>query len=243
MTEPKPLLSRFDTIALALAVAVACALAWFTLRSSEAQPQGVPPPSPQVLAMLPAPGDGLQTVVLAGGCFWGVQAVFQHTKGVVSAVSGYAGGEAATATYGQVSGGDTGHAEAVQITFDAKQVSLAQLLHIFFSVAHDPTELNRQGPDAGAEYRSAAFFSHAAQQQGVNAYIAQLNTAKAFPAPIVTEVAPLKGFYPAEPHHQNYASRHPDSPYIAQFDAPKIAALQRVFPAVFRDAPVLVALP
>jgi peptide-methionine (S)-S-oxide reductase len=244
MSQPRlPLMSRTEWIALACAALVAVALAWLTLESSEARLQGVPPPSDQVMAALPAPGEGLQTVVLAGGCFWGVQAVFQHTRGVLNAVSGYAGGEAATATYSQVSGGATGHAEAVQITFDPKQVSLAQLLHIFFAIAHDPTELNRQGPDNGTQYRSVVFFGDTAQQQGVQAYIAQLNTAKAFPAPIVTEVAPLTGFYPAEPSHQNYATRHPDSPYIVQFDAPKIAALQRVFPALFRGALVLVALP
>ena len=246
MTAPKPLLSRFDAIALALAVAMACALAWFSLRSSEDRSQGVPAPSSQVLALLPAPTSGLQTVVLAGGCFWGVQAVFQHTQGVVSAVSGYAGADAASATYAQVSTGGTRHAEAVQITFDPKLIDLAQLLHIFFAVAHDPTEINRQGPDIGPHYRSAVFYGDSAQKQATKAYIDQINASKAFTQPIATELAALTAthsFYPAEPEHQNYATRHPDSPYIAQFDAPKIAALQRVFAAVFRSTPVLVALP
>ncbi|MDE2628467.1 MAG: peptide-methionine (S)-S-oxide reductase MsrA [Burkholderiales bacterium] len=183
-----------------------------------------------------------QTVVFAGGCFWGVQGVFQHTKGVLQAVSGYAGGNKNTASYEIVSSGLTGHAESVQVTYDPKVISYPQLLQIYFSVVHDPTELNRQGPDHGTQYRSEVFYTDAYQKQATERYIAQLDAAKVFPAKIVTQVAPLAGFYPAEGYHQNYATLHPDSGYIATFDLPKIANLKRLYPAWYRADPVLVAL-
>ena len=182
-----------------------------------------------------------ETAVFAGGCFWGVQGVFQHTKGVLNAVSGYAGGSAATARYELVGSGLTGHAEAVQVRFDPKQVSYAQLLQIFFSVVHDPTQLNRQGPDRGTQYRSALFTTDASQKQAAERYIAQLDAAKVYPAKIVTQVAPLAAFYPAEDYHQDYATLHPESGYIATFDLPKIAALKTMFAAQYRAEPVLVA--
>ncbi len=177
---------------------------------------------------------GERTAVLAGGCFWGVDAVFKHVRGVSRVVSGYAGGSAATAQYETVSTGTTGHAESVQITYDPSQVSYAQLLRVFFSVAHDPTELNRQGPDTGPQYRSAIFYADAEQQRTALAYIAQLNQAKAFRAPIVTQVVPLRGFYPAEEYHQNFLARHPDHPYIVYNDLPKLRALQEQFASLYK---------
>ena len=182
-----------------------------------------------------------ETAVFAGGCFWGVQGVFQHTKGVLNAVSGYAGGSKTTAVYELVGSGMTGHAEAVQVTFDPKQVSYAQLLQIYFSVAHDPTQLNRQGPDRGTQYRSAVFYTDVTQKQTTERYIAQLDTAKVYPAKIVTQVAPLAAFYPAEAYHQDYATLHPESGYIATFDLPKIANLKSMYASLYRDQPVLVA--
>jgi len=177
---------------------------------------------------------GEQTAVLAGGCFWGVDAVFKHVRGVSTVVSGYAGGSATTAQYELVSSGTTGHAEAVQVTYDPAQVSYGQLLRVFFSVAHDPTELNRQGPDTGSQYRSAIFYATTEQRHTALAYIEQLNTAKVFPAPIVTQVVPLQGFYPAEEHHQNFLARHPNYPYIVFNDLPKLRALQKQFPAAYK---------
>ncbi len=182
-----------------------------------------------------------EVAVFAGGCFWGVQGVFQHTKGVLQAVSGYAGGAKATAVYELVGSGMTGHAEAVQVTFDPRQVSYAQLLQIYFAVAHDPTQLNRQGPDRGSQYRSAVFTTDAAQKAATERYIAQLDTAKVFPAKIVTQVAPLAAFYAAEAYHQDYATLHPESGYIATFDLPKIANLKAMFPQSYRADPVLVS--
>ena len=187
-----------------------------------------------------APAEGLQTAVIAGGCFWGIQAVYQHTKGVTKAVSGYAGGEKKDADYQRVSSSRTGHAEAVQITFDPKQVSYAQLLQIFFSVVHDPTQLNRQGPDSGTQYRSAIFTTSASQKLVSEKYIGQLDAAKVFPAKIVTQVGPLTAFYAAESYHQDYATLHPESGYIARFDLPKIANLKSMFPQWYRDQPALV---
>jgi peptide-methionine (S)-S-oxide reductase len=178
---------------------------------------------------------GEQTIVLAGGCFWGVQAVFQHVKGVVSATSGYAGGTVSSPTYEQVSSSTTGHAESVKIVFDSSQVSLGQLLKVFFAVAHDPTELNRQGPDVGSQYRSAVFYTTEAQRNVVQAYIAQLTKAKAFRDPIVTQVAPLKAFYDAEGYHQNYYNLHPNQPYIVINDRPKVEALKTQFAQLWRD--------
>ena len=177
---------------------------------------------------------GEQTAVFAGGCFWGVDAVFKHVKGVSSVLSGYAGGNAGTAQYDTVSSGSTGHAESVKVTFDPAQVSYAQLLRIFFSVAHDPTELNRQGPDTGTQYRSAIFYANDEQKQVAQDYIAQLDQAKVFSSRIVTEVTPLKGFYPAEQYHQNFLARNSTYPYIVFNDLPKLRALQKQFPAQYK---------
>jgi len=182
-----------------------------------------------------AAAKGEQTIVLAGGCFWGVQAVFQHVKGVVSATSGYAGGTVSSPSYEHVSSGSTGHAESVKIVFDSSKVSLGQLLKVFFSVAHDPTELNRQGPDVGTQYRSAVFYTSEAQREVVQAYIAQLAKAKVFHDPIVTQVAPLKAFYQAEAYHQNYYNLHPNQPYIVINDRPKVEALKVQFAQLWRD--------
>lgn len=182
-----------------------------------------------------ATAKGEQTIVLAGGCFWGVEAVFRHVKGVVSATSGYAGGTVSSPTYYQVSSGNTGHAEVVRVVFDSSQVSLGQLLKVFFSVAHDPTELNRQGPDVGTQYRSAVFYTTEAQRKVVDAYIAQLTKSKAFKDPIVTQVAPLKAFYEAEAEHQNYYNLHPNQPYIVINDRPKVEALRTQFAQLWRD--------
>jgi peptide-methionine (S)-S-oxide reductase len=181
-----------------------------------------------------ATAKGEQTIVLSGGCFWGVQAVFQHVKGVVSATSGYAGGSGTTALYEVVSSGMTGHAESVRVVYDSSKVSLGQLLKVFFSVAHDPTELNRQGPDTGPQYRSAIWYTSDAQRQIAQAYIAQLTKAKAFPKPIVTEVAPLKGFFEAEAYHQDYFNKHPNEPYIVFNDKPKVEALHAQFADLWR---------
>ena len=176
---------------------------------------------------------GQVTLVVAGGCFWGVQAVFQHVKGVTSATSGYSGGTVKNPDYEEVSSGSTGHAESVQIIYDPSQITLGQLLKVFFSVAHDPTELNRQGPDSGTQYRSAIFFSTPDQQRIAQAYIQQLDQAKVFSHPIVTQVAPFMFFYRAEDYHQNYATNHPDNPYIATFDLPKVKHLQQQFPNLY----------
>jgi len=186
-----------------------------------------------------SPGP-LQTAVLAGGCFWGVQAVFEHVKGVTRVVSGYAGGDRATADYETVSSGRTGHAESVQITFDPAQVSFGQLLTIAFSVVEDPTQLNRQGPDSGTQYRSEVFYADERQKEIATAYIAQLNAAHVFSRPIVTRVDPLKGFYPAEGYHQDYLVNHPSSFYIMINDQPKVENFRRLFPAEYQDKPVLV---
>ena len=200
----------------------------------------IPPPSAEVLRGVATSSQPTARAVFAGGCFWGIQAVFQHTRGVLSAVSGYAGGEQKDADYEKVSSGSTGHAESVEVVFDPKQLSYAQLLQIYFSIAHDPTQLDRQYPDVGPQYRSAVFYRDAGEQQLAQRYIAQLDAAKVFPSKIVTKVVPLKGFYPAEKYHQNYATLHPESGYIAQFDLPKIDNLKLLMPAVYREQPVLV---
>ena len=181
-----------------------------------------------------------QTVVLAGGCFWGVQAVFQHTKGVTSAVSGYAGGDKSTAHYETVGTGRTGHAESVSVTFDPHQISLGKILQIYFSVAHNPTGLNRQGPDVGTQYRSAIFYADDEQKKVAAAYVAQLDKAKVFPGPIVTQLEPLRGFYAAEDYHQDFAVLHPSYPYIVFNDLPKVDHLKRMFTADYRETPVTV---
>lgn len=181
------------------------------------------------------PTPGKETAVLAGGCFWGVEGVFEHVKGVTEVVSGYAGGDADTATYALVSSGTTGHAEAVRVTYDPSQVTYGQLLKVFFAVAHDPTELNRQGPDSGTQYRSALFTTNDEQQRIAAAYIAQLGAAGAYARPIVTQVTPLQGFYPAESYHQGYLASHPNQPYIVINDLPKIGALKRALPGLYHD--------
>ena len=184
---------------------------------------------------------GKETAVFAGGCFWGVQAVFQHTKGVLNAVSGYAGGARETASYASIGSGRTGHAESVQITYDPKQISYGKLLQIYFSVAHDPTQLNRQGPDSGTQYRSAVFYQDANQKLVAERYIAQLDAARVFPGKIVTQVNAPASFYPAEAYHQDYATLNPRQPYIARFDLPKIANLKTLMPELYQDKPVLVS--
>jgi peptide-methionine (S)-S-oxide reductase len=181
-----------------------------------------------------------ETAVFAGGCFWGVQGVFQHVKGVKNAVSGYAGGAANTAQYERVSNGNTGHAESVEVTFDPSQVSYGTLLQIYFSVAHNPTELNRQGPDTGTQYRSAIFTKSAEQQRVAQAYIAQLDAAHAFDKPIVTKLESYNGFYPAEEEHQDFLTEHPTYPYIVINDLPKVAQLKQLYPNRYQEQPVLV---
>jgi len=189
-------------------------------------------PNPAVDAPLAA-AKSEQTAVVSGGCFWGIQAVFQHVKGVVNATSGYAGGSAKTAAYEIVSTGETGHAESVKITYDPSQITYGQLLRVFFSVAHDPTQLNRQGPDEGTQYRSSIFYGNDEQKRIAEAYIAQLEKASVFPGTIVTKVVPLEGFYPAEGYHQNYAANHPHDPYIVYNDAPKVAHLREQLPDLY----------
>ena len=188
----------------------------------------------------PKAAGPMQTIVLAGGCFWGVQAVYQHVQGVRNSVSGYSGGTKASADYDLVSLGQTGHAESVQVTFDPKEVSLGELLQIYFSVVHDPTQLNRQDPDVGTQYRSNIFYSDESQKKIAEAYIAQLNKAKVFPKSIVTRVDPLKGFYAAEGYHQDFLFLNPTQPYIAHYDIPKLENLKKVFPVLYRGQPVLV---
>ena len=200
-------------------------------------PVQIPPPATQAKAQ----GD-TEVAVLAGGCFWGIQAVYQHVKGVKNAVSGYAGGNAMSARYQIVSSGTTGHAEAVQVTFNPRVVSYGQILQVYFSVAHNPTELNRQGPDTGTQYRSEIFPESEAQAKVARDYIAQLDAAHVFPAPIVTKADTMKAaFYPAEDYHQDYATKHPMQPYIMFNDAPKVANLKAMFPALWRDDPMTVA--
>lgn len=200
----------------------------------------IPPPAADQPVTPATDAAPQEKAVIAGGCFWGVQAVFQHVKGVSNAVSGYAGGQAGTANYNAVSGGRTGHAEAVEITYDPRQVSYGQLLQIYFSVAHDPTQLNRQGPDHGTQYRSAVFPANDAQRKVAEAYIAQLNKAGVYPKALATTVEPLQAFYPAEAYHQDYLVRNPNSLYIVVNDVPKVENLARTFPDWWRDKPVLV---
>jgi peptide-methionine (S)-S-oxide reductase len=182
-----------------------------------------------------APAKGQEVAVLAGGCFWGVDAVFKHVKGVSSVVSGYSGGGAATAHYQVVSTGTTGHAESVKITYDPSQISYSELLRVFFSVAHDPTQLNRQGPDVGSQYRSAIFYANDAQKETAQAYIAQLTKSGVFSGPIVTQVVPFERFYAAEDYHQNYLANHPYQPYIVFNDMPKLKRLQQQFPTLYKQ--------
>ncbi len=214
--------------------------AWALFGASAAAEKAVKLPAPAL--DLPAGTESTrETAVFAGGCFWGVQAVFQHTRGVLNAVSGYAGGQQETAHYASVGTGRTGHAESVQISYDPKQISYGKLLQVYFSVAHDPTQLDRQGPDFGTQYRSAVFYMNASQKEVAERYVAQLDAAKLFPGRIVTQLTPLSAFYPAEAYHQDYATLNPHSPYIARFDLPKIANLKNLMPELYRDKPVLVS--
>jgi peptide-methionine (S)-S-oxide reductase len=224
----------------ALAVGMLLVLAAFGL--------GILPTSAETARVVPAPAvDGsagaetAETAVLAGGCFWGVQGVFQHVEGVTGAVSGYAGGARETAEYDKVGGGRTGHAEAVRITYDPRKITFGRLLQIYFSVAHDPTELNRQGPDVGPQYRSTIFPTSDEQARVAKAYIEQLDRAKIFGAKIVTTIEPGRAFYPAEAYHQDYLTLHPNQPYIVIHDLPKVANLKRLFAESYRVEPVLVA--
>ena len=233
---PVPPLFRSALIFAALLLGAGIALQGFPSAAESARP--VPPPaldepaSPMVIS---------EVAVLAGGCFWGVQGVFQHVDGVASAVSGYAGGAANTARYEMVGTNTTGHAEAVQVTFDPRRVSYGRILQIYFSVAHDPTELNRQGPDVGTQYRSAIFPTNPEQTHIAEAYIAQLNQARVFDAPVVTKIESGRDFYPAEDYHQDFLTRNPRYPYIVINDLPKIENLKRLFPDLYRAAPALVA--
>ena len=228
---------QFSRLSLCAAAVGALAIAAFNVVPSFASEDAVVIPAP---AMDAQPSDAVQTAVLSGGCFWGVQGVFQHTAGVVSAVSGYAGGNKATAQYEIVSTGTTGHAESVQVKYDPKKISYGKLLQIFFSVAHNPTELNRQGPDSGTQYRSAIFTTSDEQKKVADAYIAQLNAAKVFGKPIVTKVGPLQGFYAAEGYHQDYLTLHPSQPYIAYNDIPKVENLKKLFAENYTEKPTLV---
>jgi len=194
----------------------------------------VPAPASDVPAGIGAP----QTVVLSGGCFWGVQGVFEHVRGVQRAISGYAGGQAATAHYEIVGTGLTGHAESVKIVFDPRQITFGQILRIYFSVATDPTQLNHQFPDEGPQYRGEIFYTTDAQKAVAQRYIAQLTAGKVFPKPIVTRIDPLTGFFAAETYHQDYLTLHPDQPYIATYDLPKVAALRTLFPTLYRPRPI-----
>ena len=211
----------------------------FAARGGAGEAVTIPAPADDKAEASTAPG-GTETAVLAGGCFWGVQAVFQHVQGVTRAVSGYAGGEARSASYPVVSSGVTAHAEAVRIEFDPRRISYGRILQIYFSVAHDPTQLDRQGPDVGTQYRSTIFAQSPAQARAAQGYIAQLGGAAVFRAPIVTTIEQGKVFYPAEAYHQDYLVRHPTQPYIVFNDLPKIEALKQQFPALYRAEPVLV---
>ncbi|MGB2590196.1 MAG: peptide-methionine (S)-S-oxide reductase MsrA [Candidatus Acidiferrum sp.] len=211
------------------------ALAWATAKPNDGRANSkLAFPKPAIDAPL-APAKGQETAVVAGGCFWGIQGVFQHVKGVVTATSGYSGGAADTAHYEEVSTGSTGHAESVKVDFDPSQISYGQILMIFFAVGHNPTELNFQGPDYGTQYRSSIFYSNAEQEKIAKAYVAQLDAAKVYSQRIVTRIVPLQAFYPAEDYHQNYLKLHPYEPYIMINDLPKITALKNQFPNLYRD--------
>ena len=231
-------LSPFSRLSLCAAAIGALAITAFTVAPSLAAEDAVIIPAPAV--DVPA-ASGIQTAVLAGGCFWGVQGVFQHTAGVVNAVSGYAGGSKTTADYNMVSSGTTGHAESVEVKYDPQKISYGKILQIFFSVVHDPTQLNRQGPDSGTQYRSAIFTTSDEQKKVADAYIAQLNAAKVYRKPIVTKVGPLEGFYAAEAYHQDYLTLHPNQPYIAYNDIPKVENLKKIFAENYIEKPTLVS--
>jgi peptide-methionine (S)-S-oxide reductase len=228
----------FRRLSLCAAAIGALAIAAFAVAPSRAAEEAVIIPAPTADVQ---PASGIQTAVLAGGCFWGVQGVFQHTAGVVNAVSGYAGGSKASANYNLVSMGTTGHAEAVEVKYDPKKISYGKILQIFFSVVHDPTQLNRQGPDSGTQYRSAIFTTSEEQKKVAEAYIAQLNAAKAYKRPIVTKLGALEAFYPAEAYHQDYLTLHPNQPYIAYNDLPKVENLKKIFAENYIEKPTLVS--
>ena len=228
-TSMKTTLASLTFAALTLAALAACQL------RADAVDKVIPAPAVDTPA---AEATGPQTAVLAGGCFWGVQGMFEHVQGVTKVVAGYSGGSKTTAHYQMVGTETTGHAESVEITFDPKQVSYGQLLQLFFSVAHDPTQLDRQGPDRGPSYRSEIFFASPSQERVARAYVKQLTEAKVFAAPIATKIEPLKAFYPAEDYHQDYLIQHPNQPYIVFNDLPKIEALKRVYPERYRPEPV-----
>jgi peptide-methionine (S)-S-oxide reductase len=224
-------MSRFVSLAALFVVVLAVIVGMYGGVHGAVQPPIPAPASNDALASTP----GKETAVFAGGCFWGTQSVFERVKGVVDTTAGYAGGTKETATYDQVSSERTGHAESVRVIYDPSQITYGQLLRIFFSVAHDPTQLNRQGPDAGTSYRSAIFYTSEEQRKLSEAYITQLDSAKVFAKPIVTQVVPLKGFYDAEAYHQDYALHNPDNPYILICDRPKVQALKQQFPELFKD--------
>ncbi|MFC3695619.1 peptide-methionine (S)-S-oxide reductase MsrA [Chenggangzhangella methanolivorans] len=228
--------SRIKAAGVVAAIALSAATGLSVARCSAEEAVAIPAPAIDAPA-----GPGLETAVLAGGCFWGVQGVFQHLEGVTEAMSGHAGGDKSTAQYEAVGGGATGHAEAVRVTFDPKKVTYGKILQVYFSVAHDPTQLNRQGPDRGTQYRSAIFAASAEQAKVAKAYIAQLNQARVYDAAIVTRIELGKSFYPAEAYHQDYLTLHPNQPYIAINDIPKVKALQTMFPDLYRTKPTLVA--
>ena len=230
--------SQFSRLSLCAAAIGALALTALLAGPSRAAEDAViiPAPTADVQA-----ANGIQTAVIAGGCFWGVQGVFQHTAGVLNAVSGYAGGSKSTADYTMVSAGTTGHAESVEIKYDPKKISYGKILQIFFSVVHDPTQLNRQGPDSGPQYRSAIFTASDEQKKVAEAYIAQLNAAKVYKKPIVTKVGPLEAFYPAEAYHQDYLTLHPNQPYIVYNDIPKVENLKKIFAENYIEKPTLVS--
>ena len=234
--EPR---ARTRRLSIALVLATLLLGAGVTLRATSStaeEARAIPAPTVD-----PPSTASSEVATLAGGCFWGVQGVFQHVEGVSSAVSGYAGGDKSTADYETVSSGSTGHAETVQVTFDPRKISYGRILQIYFSVAHDPTELNRQGPDEGTQYRSAIFPMNAEQAATAKAYVAQLDQAHVFGAAIVTRIEPDHAFYPAEAYHQDFLTRHPSYPYIVINDLPKVAALKRMFPDRYRAEPVLVS--
>jgi peptide-methionine (S)-S-oxide reductase len=226
-----------QTTRLSAALLLASGIALFSSTSRAEEGITIPAPAEDVV-----PGhEATETAVLAGGCFWGVQGVFQHVEGVKNAVSGYAGGEKKTAVYETVGSGRTGHAESVQVTFDPKKISYGKILQIYFSVAHDPTQLNRQGPDRGTQYRSAIFPINEKQAEVAKAYIAQLDQAKMFHSKIVTKIEPGHEFYPAEGYHQDFLVLHPNYPYIVFNDLPKVRNLKRLFPDLYREKPALVS--
>jgi peptide-methionine (S)-S-oxide reductase len=229
-------LQRFGLLAVAASLAAAALATWQLPAGAAEEAVVIPAPS-----IDEKPSAGSQKAIFAGGCFWGVQGVFQHVKGVTNAVSGYAGGDKDTAHYEMVGTSRTGHAETVEVTYDSSQVTYGQLLQVFFSVAHNPTQLNYQGPDHGTQYRSAIFIANDEQKKIAQSYIAELDKTKVFSGPVVTTLEPFKAFYPAEDYHQDFLTLNPTYPYIVYNDLPKVANLKQIFPSLYRDTPVLVS--